>query len=235
MKKNIFIICLVMALVGLTAASVFAASAEDELASERKLMDMERRIFIDKLATQRESFEDKARRLETKVIQLERDLEHVTNGSDKRIEDLRSHMNERVDDASSHMEMIFLLYSGGFAILLAVLGFLGWKTVKEMAEGRIKKLITEDFVKEIIEEKGQAAIDKLVCSLEEKGKSGLEEILEKVKSEGLERLSKEDKEKVSESAESTSKSKDESSYTDEDWFVRGLDEYEKGLYKEAAE
>ena len=235
MKKKVYMICVIALLVGLSATTALATSDEEECDSNLNIEGMEQKIFVDKPATQRESFGDKAARPETKIIQLERDLEHATSASDKRIDDLRSHLNERIDDSTSYMETIFLIYSGGFALVLALLGFLGWKTVKEMAEERIKKLITDDFVKEIIEEKGQPAIDKIVCSLEERGKSSMDGVVERVEKYGLEKLTDEDKKEVSESAESTSKSKDESSYTYDDWFVKGIDEYDKKMYKEAAE
>ena len=235
MKNKVYMIFVLAMALLIPAASVFAASAKDELASERKMWNTERRIFIDKLATQRESFEEIARRLETKVIQLERDLEHVTNGSDKRIDDLRSHMDKRVDDVSSYMEMIFFLYSAGFAIVLAILGFLGWKTVKEMAEGRIKKLITDDFVKEIIEEKGKPAIDKLVCDLKESGEVKIDEVIKHFQKDGFEKSLNKDKELISENAESIISQETEKSNTYKNWAEKGLQAYSKGMFKDAAE
>ncbi len=247
MKRNILIICLVMVLVGLTAGSAFVASAADERATELKLMDMERRIFIDKLATQRESFEDKARRLETKVIQLERDLEHSTSGFDTRIADLRSHLNERVDDSASYTNKIFAIYTGMFVVFLTALSFLGWRTVKgwiegkvqELSTGKLEEIVTEELVTKVIENKGSPLIKKIIDKLEKEWpaqiKSMREELLTKAEQGLISQFDDEDNEKLKNVVQDLQETETEEEYDYDDWMLKGLMEYGERKYSEASD
>ncbi len=241
MNKKVYMICVIALALLIPAGSVFAASAADELASERKLMDMERRILVDKLATQRESFEDKARRLETKVIQLESDLKHVTNGSDKRIDDLRSHLNERVNDTRN---MIWGIVSI-FGIILAILGYFGWDTTKKniqtkvegLAEEKVRELVTEDLTRNIIEEKGGPLIKQIIDEIKEKAHQKIEELREEMKklvetgmSKPLSEIEKQNLEAYVKSILITEK---EEQYTYDDWVLKGYKEFNDDNYKTA--
>ncbi|KKL65265.1 hypothetical protein LCGC14_2156700 [marine sediment metagenome] len=242
MKKNIFIICLVMALAGLSAATVFAASAADELAAERKLMNMERRILVDKLATQRESFEEKARRLETKVIQLERDLENVTNGSDKRIDDLRSHLNERVSDIKSTLGWAL----GIISLIIALLSLLGWKTIvsttkkkaEEVTKEKVRDVVTKDLIRNIIEEKGGPLIKQIIDEIKENAHQKVEELREEMKKlveTGMTKpKSKEEKQNMEAYVKWLSLTEKEEQYTYNDWFLKGIAQYENKEYDHSA-
>ncbi len=247
MNKKVYMICVIALALLIPAATVFAASAADELAAERKFWNMERRIFIDKLATQRESFEEKAARLETKVIQLERDLENVTNGSDKRIEDLRSHLNERVSDIKSTFGWALGIFSIFLTLVIALLG--SWvgktivKTTKEKAEevtkDKVRDVVTKDLVRNIIEEKGGPLIKKIVPKLEKKWQIEIdkmrEELLKKASQGTYIQFNDEDKQKLNDVILDIEDTENEEEYDFDDWFLKGLEEYEKEQYAEASE
>jgi tetratricopeptide (TPR) repeat protein len=244
----------------MTAAMVFAASGGDGPTTASRFAEIENRILVDKLNTQRESFEEKTRRLETKVIQLERDLEHSTSGFDKRIDDLRSHLGERVNDASDYTENLFAIYTGMFVVFLTVLSIVGWRTVKGWIEGKVQDLsekkideiVTDDFTRKIIETKGEVSIGNIVNEVKDEIKKVREEsrkieemrIAYEKKLKEIENnpefknlsvpLPEPLKESILELIKNQPSIKEEKEFTYDDWFVKGIAQYENKDYGNAA-
>ncbi len=247
MKNNVYMICLLALVLLIPATSVLAASAADERATEFKLMDMERRILVDKLATQRESFEDKARRLETKVIQLERDLENSTRGYDTRIDDLRSHFEGRLDDAYYNADKLFWMYTAGVTLFLTILSIAGWRTVKGWIEGKVQSLsedkleeiVTNELVTKVIEKKGGPLIKEIIEKLEKRWQIQMEkdrkELMDNA-SKGLHsRFDNELKEKLKNVVQDIEESETEEEYDFDDWYLKGINEYKMKNFANAAE
>ena len=242
MMKKVYMICVIALLVGLSATTAFASSGGEECDSNLKIAGMEQRILVDKLATQRESFEDKARRLETKVIQLERDLENVTNGSDKRIDDLRSHLNERVSDIKSTLGWAL----GIISLIIALLSLLGWKTIvsttkkkaEEVTKEKVRDVVTKDLIRNIIEEKGGPLIKQIIDEIKENAHQKVEELREEMKKlveTGMTKpKSKEEKQNMEAYVKWLSLTEKEEQYTYNDWFLKGIAQYENKEYDHSA-
>lgn len=163
---------------------------------------------------------------------------------------------------SETLEKLMNLYLGFTVLLLAVILFLGYKTVNKLmkqtmdakTDEEIKKYITKEYVEELLRKKGQDALNKLLYELEKKLLYELEikgkETLLKLKNLKTEyentpaNLKSKDVDINKPLPESTVKNsgkfaeqpvqtKTEQKYSFDDWFHKGSAEYEKEEYAKA--
>ncbi len=163
---------------------------------------------------------------------------------------------------SETLKKLMNLYLGFTVLLLAVILFLGYKTINKLmkqtmdakTDEEIKKYITKEYVEELLRKKGQGALNKLLYELEKKLLYELEikgkETLSKLKNLKTEyentpaNLKTKDVDINKPLPESTVKNsgkfaeqpvqtKTEQKYSFDDWFHKGSAEYEKEEYVKA--
>lgn len=164
-------------------------------------------------------------------------------------------LDERLILKAEMLETRVNLYLRFILALFAVVSFLGYKTVlkwikqtiEEKTDNEIKKHVTKEYVEELIREKGEEAIVKLLSELEQKAKEKISEIeaLKKSYETSLEGLKNQNLDMSNPFSENTGKNnlegfvtalvqtKLEEKYTYDDWLYKGSAEFKDGKYLEA--
>jgi len=153
---------------------------------------------------------------------------------------LKDELALRTESIEKRISIYVAGITSAFIIITALLTFFGYKNIKgianettkeiveKLAGEEIKKYVTKDYAEELIREKGDITIKRLVDEFEDK--------LDKKTREKLSKLDEKAK-KVDEIVESSKRRSDEffnrleKKYTFDNWYQKGLKEYNTKNYE----
>jgi tetratricopeptide (TPR) repeat protein len=159
---------------------------------------------------------------------------------DEKVDFKHDTLKDEVELRTEELQKRMNLYLAIVVALFAIIGFLGFKTItnwiKQTIEDKTVEVIKEENIAELISERGVKAIKELIDKIEVESKEKIDNLLNSLKKEAIDiskPLPKETVKKLDEFEETLERTKKVITYTFDDWFYKGLAEYEKKDYPEA--
>jgi tetratricopeptide (TPR) repeat protein len=176
------------------------------------------------------------------------------NALDEKINNQQKMLTDKIASKSESLEKRMGIYLGFAMGLLAIIGFIGFKTIRNWimqtiiskTDEEVGKYVTPEHIKNLLEEKGEEAVNTLLSELDTKAKEKLIR-LDRLQSEytaslaGLKKatadkgvsVTKETTEKLKQFEEKLVQAKTEDMFTSDDWFFKGCSGHEKEEYAKA--
>ena len=180
---------------------------------------------------------------------------------DEKINNQQKTLTEKIASKSKSLEREMYIYTSFVVGLIAIIGFIGFKTIRSWimqtieskTDDEVNKYVTPELIKDLLEEKGDDAVSKLLSGLEAKAKQRLSELDERfAKLDDLQNeytasladlramqidisipATEEITNKLKQFEENISLVKTEDKYTYDDWYYKALSEYDNKEYDDA--
>ena len=103
------------------------------------------------------------------------------NALDEKINNQQKTLTDKIASKSESLEKRMSIYLGFVMGLLAIIGFMGFKTIRSWVrqtiesktDEEIKNFVTKEYIENLLKEKGEDAVNTLVSELNTKAKEKL--------------------------------------------------------------